>query len=154
MKVKSESEVAQSCLTLCDPMDCSLPGSSTHGFPRQEYWSGLPLPSPELAPSALLITLYTFPEHRHPLEYSIHVYFLNINQDFKKITNSFLSTRHFICTGSLLHNRSMKCALWAHNKWGHWDLSAHSQYVAEITLRYHLTSARMAIIKKSTNNKC
>ena len=32
MKVKSESEVAQSCLTLHDPMDCSLPGSSTHGI--------------------------------------------------------------------------------------------------------------------------
>ena len=46
MKVKSESEVAQSCPTLHDPMDCSLPGSSTHGFSRQEYWSGLPLPSP------------------------------------------------------------------------------------------------------------
>ena len=30
MKVKSESEVAQSCLTLRDPMDCSLPGSSIH----------------------------------------------------------------------------------------------------------------------------
>ena len=32
MKVKSESEVAQSCLTLSDPMDCSLPGSSIHGI--------------------------------------------------------------------------------------------------------------------------
>ena len=32
MKVKSESEVSQSCPTLCDPMDCSLPGSSTHGI--------------------------------------------------------------------------------------------------------------------------
>ena len=32
MKVKSESEVAQSCPTLSDPMDCSLPGSSTHGI--------------------------------------------------------------------------------------------------------------------------
>ena len=46
MKVKSESEVAQSCLTLSDPLDCSLPGSSIHGFSRQEYWSGMPLPSP------------------------------------------------------------------------------------------------------------
>ena len=94
MKVKSESEVAQSCPTLSDPMGCSLPGSSVHGisqarvlewgaiafsnawkwkmkvkmlshvrlletpwtvayqaplsmgFSRQEYWSGLPLPSP------------------------------------------------------------------------------------------------------------
>ena len=32
MKVKSESEVAQSCLTLRDSMDCSLPGSSVHGI--------------------------------------------------------------------------------------------------------------------------
>ena len=32
MKVKSESEVAQSCLTLSDPIDCSLPGSSIHGI--------------------------------------------------------------------------------------------------------------------------
>ena len=32
MKVKSESEVAQSCLTLSDPMDCSPPGCSVHGI--------------------------------------------------------------------------------------------------------------------------
>ena len=32
MQVKSESEVAQSCPTLSDPMDCSLPGSSVHGI--------------------------------------------------------------------------------------------------------------------------
>ena len=32
MKVKSESEVAQSCPALSDPMDCSLPGSSVHGI--------------------------------------------------------------------------------------------------------------------------
>ena len=35
--------VAQSCLTLCDIMDCSPPGSSFHG---KEYWSGLPFPPP------------------------------------------------------------------------------------------------------------
>jgi len=28
----TKNEVAQSCLTLCDPMDCSLPGSSVHGI--------------------------------------------------------------------------------------------------------------------------
>ena len=33
-------------LTLCDPMDCSLPGSSVHGILQQEYWSELPFPSP------------------------------------------------------------------------------------------------------------
>ena len=32
MKVKSEREVAQSCLTLSDPVDCSPPGSSIHGI--------------------------------------------------------------------------------------------------------------------------
>ena len=32
MKVKSQSEVAQSCLIPSDPMDCSPPGSSTHGI--------------------------------------------------------------------------------------------------------------------------
>ena len=36
MKVKSESEVAQSCLTLSDPMDHSLPGSSIHGIFQAE----------------------------------------------------------------------------------------------------------------------
>ena len=34
------------CPTLCDPMECSLPGLLSLGFPRQEYWSGLPFPPP------------------------------------------------------------------------------------------------------------
>ena len=42
---ESEREVAQSCLTLRDPMDCSPSGSSVR-FSRQGYWSGLPFPSP------------------------------------------------------------------------------------------------------------
>ena len=37
---------ALSHLTLCNPMDCSPPGSSVHGFSRQEYWSELPCPPP------------------------------------------------------------------------------------------------------------
>ena len=32
MQSESESEVAQSCLTLCDPVDCSPPGSTAHGI--------------------------------------------------------------------------------------------------------------------------
>ena len=38
--------VPQSCPTLCNPLDYILPGSSVHGFFRQEYWSGLPFPPP------------------------------------------------------------------------------------------------------------
>ena len=34
------------CLTLCDPLDCSLPGSSVHEIFRQEHWSGLSFPPP------------------------------------------------------------------------------------------------------------
>ena len=44
--------IAHSCLTLCDPMDCSPAGDSVHGFSRQEYWSGLPFPSPEDLPDS------------------------------------------------------------------------------------------------------
>ena len=65
MKVKSESEVAQSCPTLSDPMDCSPPGSSIHGiFPaRVLEWGAIhcsslisaspPLPNYQLFEPAL-----------------------------------------------------------------------------------------------------
>ena len=46
MKVKSQSEVAQSCPTLSDPMDCSLPGSSVHGIFQARVLEWVPLPSP------------------------------------------------------------------------------------------------------------
>ena len=46
MKVKSESEVAQLCQTLRDPMDCNLPGSSNHGIFQAMVLEELPLPSP------------------------------------------------------------------------------------------------------------
>ena len=39
-------KVVQSYPTLCDPMDCSPPDSSSTGFSSREYWSGLPFPSP------------------------------------------------------------------------------------------------------------
>ena len=42
--MESESEVAQSCPTLRDSMDCSLPGSSAHGILQARVLSGLPLP--------------------------------------------------------------------------------------------------------------
>ena len=38
--------VIESCGTLCDPVGCSSPGSSVHGLPRQEYWSGQSFLSP------------------------------------------------------------------------------------------------------------
>jgi len=41
-----QSEVAQSCLTLCDPWTVAYQAPSSMEFSRQEYWSGLPFPSP------------------------------------------------------------------------------------------------------------
>ena len=46
MKVKSESEVAQSCLPLMTPWTAAYQASLSMGFSRQEYWSGVPLPFP------------------------------------------------------------------------------------------------------------
>ena len=46
MKVKSESEVAQSGPTLSDPWTAAYQAPPSMGFSRQEYWSGVPLPSP------------------------------------------------------------------------------------------------------------
>ena len=57
---ESEVKVSQLCLTLCDSMDyiaCQAPLSM--GFPRQEYWSGLPFPSPGDLPDPEI-------EHRSP----------------------------------------------------------------------------------------
>ena len=50
MKVKSESEIAQSSLTLHDPMDCSLPGSSIHGISQARVleWVAIALTCPKL----------------------------------------------------------------------------------------------------------
>ena len=52
---ESESEVAQSCPTLCDPMDCSLPGSSIHGIfqARVLEWGAT-------AFSSIALTILTF----------------------------------------------------------------------------------------------
>ena len=66
MKVKSEGEVAQSYPILSDPMDfAAYQAPPPMGFSRQEYWSGVPLPSPVmwLKPSfsdSKLFPLYHF----------------------------------------------------------------------------------------------
>ena len=48
---ETEFRLVLLCQTLCDPMDCNPPGSSVMEFSRQEYWSGLPFPSPRDLPN-------------------------------------------------------------------------------------------------------
>ena len=59
MKVKSESEVAQSCPTLRDPMDCSLPGSSVHGIfqARVLEWGAIAFSDSAISTPNLLIPI-------------------------------------------------------------------------------------------------
>ena len=75
MKVKSEREAAQSCPTLLDPMDCSLPGSSVHGIfqARVLEWSAIAFSArADYIPS----------KERLPLEY--------FKNGFLKVENFFL----------------------------------------------------------------
>ena len=84
MLVHHRGLVAWSCLSLCNSMDYSPPGSSVHGIPRQEYWSGLPfsppgdLPEPgtEPTPPALQAdSLLSEPSGRHIYNYLYRSFF-------------------------------------------------------------------------------
>ena len=63
--------VAKLCSTLCNPMDCSQPGSFVHRIFRQGYWSGLPFlplgdrPDPEIEPRSLASKLSEKPTGFH-----------------------------------------------------------------------------------------
>ena len=60
MRVCMHAQSLQSCPTLCSPMDCTHQAALSTGFFRQEYWSGLPspspgdLPNPGIKPEALM----------------------------------------------------------------------------------------------------
>ena len=56
-KVKRKSEVAQSCPTLATPWTAAYQAPPPMGFFRQEYWSGVPLPSPLL--KTILMQMYS-----------------------------------------------------------------------------------------------
>ena len=66
MKVKSQSAVAQSCLTLSDPMDCSLPGSSVHGIFQARVLEWGAIERPKMSGSEQQVALFqsVIPGHR------------------------------------------------------------------------------------------
>ena len=65
MKVKSESEVAQSCPTHSDPMDSSLPGFSVHGIfqARVLEWVAIAFSERKLSTKELILSNYHAGEH-------------------------------------------------------------------------------------------
>ena len=82
MKVKSESEVAQSCPTLSTPWTAAYQAPPSMGFSRQKSWSGVPLPSPILSligdkarPLHFFLLAVSFCEEKHlkiPLMEKVH----------------------------------------------------------------------------------
>ena len=121
MKVKSESEIAQPCLTLSDLMDCSPPGSSIHGIFQAKYWSGVPLPSPgdlldpgikpmSLMSPALARGFFTTSDPWSPPNFYrcgfIFIYTLFENLELKKCLSSILeiSQSLFLRILSFLHS--------------------------------------------------
>ena len=70
MKVKSESEVTQSCPTVSDPMDCSPPGSSVHGIfqARVLEWGAIPFSVILLAAAAAAKSLQLGPILYDPID--------------------------------------------------------------------------------------
>ena len=106
MKVKSESEGAQSCLTPSDPMDCSPPGSSIHGFSRQEYWSGVPLPSPYISyieytflnkqPVSIKSCFLKASHHNNlVLSQSTHTTLSTLNKTYEHVSNTHRIDKYF-----------------------------------------------------------
>ena len=89
IKVKSESEVAQSCPTLSDPMDCSLPGSSVHGIfqARVLEWGA--------------IALYTY---MHIETKDIFIYIYKISALFEMWHDQIDHMRHFLHLLNLFFN--------------------------------------------------
>ena len=109
MKVKSVSEVAQSGLTLSDPMDCSLPGFSVHGIfqARVLEWGAIDFSkSVELIKDQLL-NKWLFAFSSRYLVLKVNKYLMNksIKWNFKLITSSYIKFHH-TCGGvlNLIHS--------------------------------------------------
>ena len=87
MKVKSESEVAQSCPTLSDPMDCSPPGSSIHGILQAGVleWGAIALSGSEIFKKLLITKTW-------PSSWSVSIIFSS-SRDFKMLEQIYI----YIC---------------------------------------------------------
>ena len=90
VSLKVKVKVAQSCLILCDPMDCSLPGSTFHGILQARILESVPFPSPEDLPNprikprspTLQVDSLLSKTPRKPEQREIHSIFLSyVNKD-------------------------------------------------------------------------
>ena len=102
MKVKSESEVAQSCPTLSDPMDCSPPGSSIHGIfqARVLEWGAIAFSS-RFNCVQLCVTLWTIAcQVPLPMEFSRQEYWNRVAIFYSRGSSQPRHQTHISCSGS------------------------------------------------------
>ena len=94
--------VTQSCPALCNPMDCSPPGSAVE-FSMQEYWSGLPCPSPgelpdpgikPMSPASPALQVNSLPLNQQG---SLKTLLKNVCEDF--VDGPVVKTLCFHCSG-------------------------------------------------------
>ena len=97
MKVKSESEVTQSCPTPSDPMDCSLPGSSIHGIfqARVLEWGAIAFSGTKLLEASgtklldAFIYFLSFNPYKDPKIIIVTVTFWKMKLRLRKLKNLF-----------------------------------------------------------------
>ena len=127
MKVKSESEVAQSCPTLSNPMNCSLPGSSVQGIfqARVLEWSaiafsvkGVEVPSKAPFPALILSAFFFYlglRRHWRTVQARVHAH-------IDLVSDSFLSSQNDSLSGSIIcTQRFLSVSLIPQDH--HWDTS-------------------------------
>ena len=100
MKVKRESEVAQSCPTLRDPMDCGLPASSIHGIFQTRVLESVAISFSEVTLYTLLFPGFCKSRDHHLICYAATELYNNINSQKSKILSGlpwWLSDKESTC---------------------------------------------------------
>ena len=107
------SEVAQSCPTLCDPVDSSLHQAPlSMGFSWQEYWSGLPFPSPGnlpdpgIAPTSPALLTDTLPSEPPGKSIYKHMYIYTYVHNHYIIKYSYYFLQIFICQSNKVNKQN------------------------------------------------
>ena len=111
MKVKSESEVAQSCPTLATSWTAAYQAPLSMGFSRQKYWSGVPLPSLGQELHYLLIRQYNI----FIIVTMVHLIIMELYLNFFPPPDPAMCSLLFIDFAQHLYvNLSLKRGIWRH----------------------------------------
>ena len=115
------AKLLQSCLTLCDPMDCSPPGSSAHGILQEERWSGLQCP-----PQGIFLTQGLNPYVMSPASVGG---FFTTSATWEALSNAYKTLKdNFFWR----HNEQCYCSHWK------WILFSQFERVLKFRTQSHL----------------